>query len=95
MEETKVTKVVAKSKSREEMTTSSSEYVLKDRELLVETEGSGDTFVARFKVGDGITPYSKLPYISNLYKIYPNFILYNEDYSFGININLKNDKDDK
>lgn len=92
MSENKLTTVVVKSKTRKEMTETLSDYVLKDRELLVETEGQDDTFVARFKVGDGKTPYSQLPYISNLYKIYPNFILYNEDYSFGIDIKLKNDK---
>lgn len=89
MSENKLTTVVVKSKTRQEMTETLSDYVLKDRELLVETEGQDDTFVARFKVGDGKTPYNQLPYISNLYKIYPNFILYNEDYSFGINIKLK------
>ena len=87
--ESKITKILAKTKTRNEMNTTLSNYILKDRELLVETEGEGDTFVARFKIGDGITPYSQLPYVSNLYKLYPNFLLYNSDYSFGVDILLR------
>ena len=87
--ESKITKIVVKTKTRNEMNTTLSDYILKDRELLVETEGEGDTFIARFKVGDGVTPYSQLAYVSNLYKLYPNFLLYNNDYSFGIDINLR------
>lgn len=89
MSEPKLTNVVVKSKSREEMTTILSDYILKDKELLVETEGVNETFIARFKIGDGVTPYKQLPYISNIYKLCPNFILYNDDYTYGLNINLK------
>ena len=94
MSETKLTDVIVKSKTRKEMTTTLSEYVLRDKELLVETEGENETFVARFKLGDGKTPYSKLPYISNLYKLCPNFILYSNDYNYGINVVLKNETSD-
>lgn len=63
--------------------------VLKQRELLVETEGEGNELVARFKVGDGKTPYSQLKYIATLYDLFPNFKLYSADYSLGFNIQLK------
>lgn len=89
--ETKLINVIAKCKTKEEMNTSLADYVLKNKELLVETEGENETFVARFKIGDGITPYKQLPYVSNLYKLYPNFILYSNDYSYGINIVLKDE----
>ena len=63
--------------------------VLKQRELLVETEGEGNELVARFKVGDGKTPYSQLKYIATLYDLFPNFKLFSADYSLGFNIQLK------
>lgn len=91
MNENKLTNIIVKSRTREEMTTTSADYILKDKELLVETEGENETFVARFKLGDGKTPYKQLPYISNLYKLCPNFILYSNDYSFGLNIIMKNE----
>ena len=94
MEELTLTNVIVKSKTREEMSTVLSDYVLRDKELLVETEGEDDTFIARFKIGDGMTPYNQLPYISNLYKLCPNFILYNNEYSYGINIILKDETSD-
>ena len=90
MANTKITKLNVKTAKREEMLNTRAETVLKNKELLVEVEGEDDTFTARFKIGDGITPYNKLPYISSLYKLLPNFILYNSDYSYGIDINLKN-----
>lgn len=93
MNEPKITNIIVKHKSRDEML-KSGDIILRDRELLVETEGENETFVARFKIGDGKTPYTSLPYVSNLYKICPNFILYNNDYTFGLNIELKpNDKE--
>jgi len=94
MNNSKITNIVVKYKTREEMTTKLSDYILQDRELLVETEGENETFVARFKIGDGKTPYSQLPYISNLYKLCPNFLLYNNDYTFGVNIILRNEMSD-
>lgn len=89
MENTKIIDIVAKCKTKQDMETTFSNLILKDKELLVETDGVGDTFVARFKVGDGRTPYNQLAYISNLYKLYPNFMLYDENYTFGVNIKLK------
>lgn len=92
MADTKITNVLVKSKTREEMYSTLSNYILKDKELLVETEGVNETFIARFKIGDGVTPYCQLPYVSNIYKLYPNFILYSDDYSYGLNIKLKKDE---
>ena len=94
MSNSKITNIVVKSKTRQEMTTNLANYILKDKELLVETDGENETFVARFKIGDGKTPYSQLPYISNLYKLCPNFLLYNNDYTFGVNIILRNEMSD-
>lgn len=94
MNDSKITNIVVKSKTRQEMTTNLASYILKDKELLVETDGENETFVARFKIGDGKTPYSQLPYISNLYKLCPNFLLYNNDYTFGVNIILRNEMSD-
>jgi hypothetical protein len=39
MKDCKITNIVVKSKTRKEMTTTSSNYVLKNKELLVETDG--------------------------------------------------------
>jgi len=84
-----ITNITAKSYPKEDMKTKYSDMILKDRELLVETEGEGDELIVRFKVGDGKTPYSQLKYISTLYDLYPNFKLYSSDYTLGLNITLK------
>lgn len=84
-----ITNITAKSYPKEDMKTKYSDMILKDRELLVETEGEGDELIVRFKVGDGKTPYSQLKYISTLYDLYPNFKLYSSDYTLGLNIALK------
>lgn len=89
MADTNITDVIVKYKSRSEMSKEGLDLILKDRELIVETEGENETFIARFKIGDGKTPYCQLPYISSIYKLFPDFILYNQSYTYGIKINLK------
>ena len=89
MIENKEINIIAKCHTRESMKSENSQMILKDRELLVETEGEGVEFTARFKMGDGKTPYNQLRYISSLYDLFPNFRLCTEDYSMSININLK------
>ena len=73
-----ITNITAKSYSKEDMKTKYIDMILKDRELLVETEGEGDELIVRFKVGDGKTPYPQLKYISTLYDLFPNFKLYSK-----------------
>ena len=90
MSETKITNLTVKTKTKEEMSKSPlSDMILRENEFLVETDGEGDTFVARFKIGDGKTKYSNLQYQSSIYKLFPKFALYNDDYTFGVFINLK------
>jgi hypothetical protein len=86
--ETKNIDINVKTFPKKEMQ-ANSDTILKARELLVETEGEGDELVARFKIGDGKTPYSQLKYIATLYDLFPNFKLCNKDYSLALNINLK------
>ena len=81
--------ITAKSYSKEDMKNQYNSLILKNRELLVETEGEGDELIVRFKIGDGKTPYSQLKYISTLYDLFPNFQLFSKDYSLGLNIQLK------
>jgi hypothetical protein len=88
MENKEVT-ITTKSYTREDMRSKYNDMILKNRELLVETEGEGDELVVRFKLGDGKTTYSQLKYISSLYDLFPNFKMYNNDYSLGINVNFK------
>lgn len=88
MENKEVT-ITAKSYTREDMRNKYADMILRDKELLVETEGEDNELVVRFKIGDGKTTYSQLKYISSLYDLFPNFKLYNNDYSLGINVNFK------
>ena len=91
-EKTKITEIIIKSKPRQQMMESPmSELILKEKEFFVESEGENDTFVARFKVGDGKTKYSDLPYQSSIYKLFPEFYLYNNNYSYGVKIKFKNE----
>ena len=90
--ESKVTELIVKTKTREEMSKQPmSDIILKEREFLVETEGENETLVARFKIGDGRTKYSELPYQSSIYKLFPEFILYNNEYTYGVKIKLKSE----
>ena len=82
--------VNVKSYTKEHMK-ANADVILKSRELLVETEGEGPELIARFKVGDGKTPYSQLKYIASIYDLFPNFKLYSTDYTLGFNIKLKED----
>jgi hypothetical protein len=91
-EKIKITEIIIKSKPRQQMMESPmSELILKEKEFFVETEGENDTFVARFKIGDGKTKYSDLPYQSSIYKLFPEFYLYNNNYSYGVKIKFKNE----
>ena len=91
-EKTKETEIIIKSKPRQQMMESPmSELILKEKEFFVETEGEDDTFVARFKIGDGKTKYLDLPYQSSIYKLFPEFYLYNNNYSYGVKIKFKNE----
>lgn len=87
--ETKSIDINVKTVSKEDMRTNNMDTILKSRELLVETEGEGNELIARFKIGDGKTPYSQLKYIASLYDLFPNFKLCTKDYSLELNINLK------
>lgn len=65
--------------------------IFKDRELIIEKDsgiGEQDT-TYRFKIGDGITPYSNLSYISSIYNLFPNFTYYDNDYTTAIHFSLK------
>lgn len=81
------TTIVPKSFTREYLKEHGS-YVFRDRELVVEKEEAGepDNPILRFKLGDGIRPYSELPYISSIYALFPRVHLYNNDYSKEITI---------
>lgn len=66
--------------------------VFQNRELVIEVDNSTvDDPVYRFKVGDGVSPYSELKYISTLYSLYPMFCICNESYTNKINLSLDGD----
>lgn len=69
--------------------------IFRERELIVEKDMNGDNVVLRFKIGDGIRPYSQLQYISSLYALFPEVSLFNKDYSNGITLcfDVPGDKD--
>lgn len=75
-----------KSYSKEDMKSKYCDMILKNRELLVETEGENESLIARFKIGDGVTPYKNLDYISSIYKLLPNTCLYDKNYLHGVNL---------
>lgn len=81
--------IIPKMSSRECLKGISDTLVLANRELFVETEGEGPQQTLRFKIGDGITTYAKLPYVSSLYSLFPECILYSKDYKKGLKINWR------
>jgi hypothetical protein len=69
-----------------------SDKVFQNRELVVEVDNSvPDDPVYRFKLGDGVSPYKELKYISSLYSLYPSFCICNESYTNKINLSLDGD----
>lgn len=54
--------------------------IFKDRELIIEKDVSGENVMLRFKIGDGIRPYSELQYISSMYALYPSICLCDSEY---------------
>lgn len=87
--EKKILTIIPKSDTRQHMNEIGDSVFLADRELFVETEGEGSQQTLRFKIGDGMTPYPGLPYVSSLYSLFPNCILYSKDYKHGVKINWK------
>jgi hypothetical protein len=68
-----------------------STIIFKSRELIVEIEKPDnveDEPTYRFKVGDGITPYTLLPYVSSLYALVPNICFYNKDSTSCVKLNF-------
>ena len=68
--------------------------IFKNRELIIESEKSGENTTLRFKICDGHTPYSSLNYISSLYALYPQFCLCDSSYNNCVNISFE-EKGDK
>ena len=62
------------------------DFIPKERELITEQDGSGDTMIMRFKLGDGITPYSKLDYVHSLVNLFPEYHLYSKNYESSLTI---------
>lgn len=63
----------------------------KDREFIVEVDNGVDeeSTTYRFKIGDGKTVYSKLPYISSIYALFPKFMLYSKQYDKSVEVNFR------
>lgn len=73
-----------------------STIIFKNRELIVEMEKPDsveDEPTYRFKVGDGITPYALLPYVSSLYALVPDICFYNKDSTSCVKLNFLEVKD--
>ena len=72
-----------------------SQIVFKNRELIMEEDNDGvrEHIVYRFKIGDGVTPYNELRYISSLYSLIPNVIFYDSDYKNSVVLELCDSKE--
>ena len=68
-----------------------SSRVFKARELIIEREIVGDQTMLRFKIGDGVKPYSALQYVSSLYALFPKIDLCDTEYKNCITISFKKD----
>jgi hypothetical protein len=69
-----------------------SDMVFHNRELIIESDESsvGDP-VLRFKIGDGMTPYKQLKYVSSIYSLFPTFAICDASYNHEIILNLDGD----
>ena len=80
-------KVIMKSFTKEYLT-EHSDRVFRNRELVIEKElgSTPDDTVYRFKIGDGISPYKDLKYVSSIYSLLPSVSLLNESYDAGLEL---------
>lgn len=68
--------------------------ILKNRELIIEVDNSNPENVAlRYKIGDGITSYKNLKYVSSLYSLFPKVYIYDKDYLNFICIDLEDNEE--
>ena len=67
------------------------DIILRDREFVIEEDADGENIIQRFKIGDGVKPYSALPYISSLYACYPKIVFYDTDYDRSIEMKFGDD----
>jgi hypothetical protein len=68
--------------------------VFRNRELIIEKESDGveEHTVFRFKIGDGLTTYKNLKYVSSMYSLLPEICLCNKDYSSKLVINFNEEE---
>lgn len=69
------------------------DLIFRDRELVIEREMTGDNVVLRFKIGDGIRPYSALQYVSSMYALYPSVCLFDGKYENCIELSFEEKSD--
>ena len=62
--------------------------VFHNREFIVEIDEDYDEShtIYKFKIGDGITPYKDLQYVTSIYSLFPEINLCSKDYSSILNI---------
>ena len=65
--------------------------MFKDREFIVEKESGTEksSTIYRFKIGDGISQYKELSYISSIYNLFPKFSIYDKSYKTGIHFKFE------
>ena len=67
-------------------------FIPRDRELIIEEDiqTPEDTLgiVYRFKIGDGMSSYSELPYISSLYSLFPKVSFCDNTYENCLTLKL-------
>lgn len=64
--------------------------IFKKRELIIEREEIGENVMLRFKIGDGVRPYSMIQYVSSLYALYPEICMCDKEYNTCLNIKFDN-----
>ena len=67
-------------------------FIPKDRELIIEEDvqspEDASGIVYRFKIGDGITSYSELSYVSSLYSLFPRVSFCDNSYENCLTLKL-------
>ena len=88
-------KILPKILNKEYLTLNGSSFVPMDRELIIEADSQephdSNSTIYRFKIGNGISPYKELSYVSSLYSLFPKVILCDNKYENGLTIAFNED----
>ena len=84
--------IVPKIINKSQLSTNGNLFIPIDRELIIEedmqTPDDKSSIIYRFKIGNGISSYKELPYVSSLYSLFPKVLFCDSSYENCLTLKL-------